>query len=91
MFFKCTCGCRALSVEKVADEIENITFGEIDIAMYHYGVESPTLWEKLRHCWEILRTGKNYPDEIVLSYSEAQRLGLELMEMTGEDNGQSND
>lgn len=88
-FYECACYCEALNVERdieILDYKDKAWDVNIYLAMFHRGTENhrPTLREKLRHCWRILKTGKNYADNIILSVEDARKLGLDLTEMTDE-------
>lgn len=88
-FYECQCHSEVLNVERCVDIIDyknkawdiNIYF-----AMWHLGTENhrPTFREKLRHCWRILKTGKNYCDNIILSLEDTRELAKDLIEMTDE-------
>jgi len=91
MFFKCDCGAEAIHVERDLELFDNKNkryINLINFSIYHFGTENhkPTLKEKLRHCWAILRTGKNYADQIILAEEAAMKLGEYLIELTNVDN-----
>jgi len=90
MYFKCDCSAEAIHVERdleLFDMTPHYT-SWINFCIYHCGTENhrPTLREKLRHCWAILKTGKNYADQIMLTEDVAKKLGEHLLELTDEDN-----
>lgn len=90
MFFKCDCGAEVINVERdieFIDDNQHCTYF-INFCIYHCGTENhkPTLKEKLRHCWQILKTGKNYADQIILTEDIAIKLSEHLIELTDEDN-----
>lgn len=89
MFFECDCGSEAISVERDLELFNNDTRYShfINFSIYHCGTENhkPTIREKLRHCWVILKTGKNYPDQIILTEDVAMKLGKHLLELTDKD------
>jgi len=88
-YYPCSCHSEVVNIER---DIE--MFGKEDkhydvsiyFAIYHYGTQDPrpTFSSKLRHCWQILKTGKNYPDNIILSVKEARKLAKELTQMSDE-------
>ncbi len=89
-FFKCTCGSEVVQIERdieVVDKNTGTWTADIYFAMFHYGTQNsrPTLREKLRHCWKILKTGKNFPDDIIMSMEEARSMGEYLIELTDQD------
>lgn len=88
-FFHCDCGKECIYVEKevdILDKEKNFKHIEVNFSIYHMGTmdHRPTFRDKLRHCWQILKTGKNYPDYIILSVSRAYRLGKYLLKITEE-------
>lgn len=90
MYFECDCGAEVIHVERdleLFDGNQHYTHW-INFCIYHCGTENhkPTLREKLRHCWQILKTGKNYADQIILTEDVAMKLGIHLLELTNEDN-----
>lgn len=88
-FYQCQCHSEVLNVER---NIEILNYKDkawdvnIYFAMYHYGTQNhrPTLREKLRHCWRILKIGKNYADDIILSVEDAREMGKDLLKMCDE-------
>lgn len=90
MFFKCDCGAEVIHVERDLElfDMKPYYASWINFCIYHCGTENhkPTLREKLRHCWVILKTGKNYADQIILTEDAARKLGKHLLELTDEDN-----
>lgn len=78
-YIKCECGSELIVVEPDNDD------AIIYMSMFEKGIDnnySMTLREKLRWCWHILTTGKPFTDELVLSYSEAKKLGNYLIKVT---------
>lgn len=86
-YFRCECYSEGIQVER---DVETIDYDKeffcvnVYFAKMHYGTSNnlPTLREKLRHCWRILRTGRNYADEVILSADKARELGNYLLEIT---------
>lgn len=88
-FYECQCHGEVLNVERSIDIIDykiKVWDASIYFAMLYYGTENhrPTLKEKLRHCWKILKTGKNYPDNIILSLEDTKELMKDLLKMCDE-------
>ena len=88
-FFKCNCGAEVVHIEReidILDKNKDVWDASVDFAMFHYGTENmrPTLKEKLRHCWQIIKTGKNYPDNIIMNIDEARSMGEFLIKITDE-------
>jgi len=73
-YYRCACRMEVLSIEEVDDEIY--------ISIYHMGRAG--LWNILRHCWKILRTGRPYGDQVVLAHPDAQDMGETLLKLTQE-------
>lgn len=88
-FYECQCASEVLNVQRdieVFDYEKEAWDIHIYLAMYHLGTENhrPVLRDKLRHCWKILKTGKNYADNIILSLEDARKLSRDLNEMCDE-------
>lgn len=88
-FYQCKCFTHVLHVIRGIDvDYEKKEHYNVDIylSMFHYGTENhkPTLKEKLRHCWKILKTGKNYEDNIILSLEDTKKLSKDLAELCDE-------
>jgi hypothetical protein len=62
LFLKCDCGGETLSAE--------IDDGELILSIYSLDWRY-TFWHKIKLIWHILRTGKPYTDQIVLSKENA--------------------
>lgn len=80
-WYKCDCGNEVLHIEEEIDKVSDdlsLVFLNISIWLQGHGDNRPSLRERLRHCWQILRTGKNYADEIILSWEEMNRLHADL-------------
>lgn len=78
--YKCDCGSEMLIVEpeiNIIDKDKHLFFLNVSIWLFGYN-SSPTLFEKLRHCWYILKTGQNYSDQIILSLASAKQLSEDL-------------
>lgn len=87
--FRCSCGSEMVQIERsieVIDRNKNIWDASIYFAMFHYGTQNhrPTLRDKLRHCWRIIKTGKNYADDVIMSIEEARNMGELLLNLTNE-------
>jgi len=88
-YYPCKCHSEVINIERDIDVFEKGHWdASIYFAIYHYGTQNPrpTFRNKLRHCWQILKTGKNYPDNIILSTEDAKKLGDELITLSDRDN-----
>lgn len=75
--FTCQCHTECLVVTDV-DE-----FG-VDVSFWRYG-NTPSNWRyRLRHIWQIIRTGTPYTDFVSLDRSTARELGKHLQQVTDE-------
>jgi hypothetical protein len=88
-YYSCSCGHEIIQLSDnidIFDREKKAYNAEIYFSMFHYGSQDHrySLKEILRHCWKILRTGKPYPDDVILSIEEAMRLGNDLMIMADE-------
>jgi hypothetical protein len=79
-YYTCDCGTEMLVIEPEIDAIdENRKLFFLNLSIWLYGYNSkPSWYERLRHCWHILKTGQNYADEIILSYAQAEKLSQDL-------------
>jgi len=82
-FFDCECGTEGFNWELDIDYFEKHYHAQIYMSLWHLGTvnNKPSLWEKLRHCWQILKTGKNFPDSLVLHIDTAKEAGEELLRL----------
>jgi hypothetical protein len=88
-YYECQCHAEILNVERCVDIIsykDKAWDASIYFSIWHLGTENhrPILREKLRHCWHILKTGKNYADNIILSVEDVRELGKDLLKMSDE-------
>lgn len=70
VFIECECGSHILKVEKDTDD------GEVSIyiSMYTFGTGKHGWTRRLINCWNILRTGTPYRDQLVLTEAEFSKL-----------------
>ncbi len=79
---ECECGTHMLQVESNIEtgsyipeqENEAIRFQSIYLAMFHYGNCKPSLLERIKRAFKVLKTGELYADQITLTPSEATKL-----------------
>jgi hypothetical protein len=51
----------------------------LNVSLWLLGYNSnPSIWQRLRHCWRILKTGQNYSDQIILNYESTKQLNKDL-------------
>jgi len=80
--YPCSCGSEAIYIEKY-EWLHNRD--EISFAIWYYGSNNKrTLWDKLQHCWQVLKTGKPYLDQICLDPVDALELAADLEAMARE-------
>jgi len=79
-YYKCDCGAEMLVMEPDVDKIDdNKSLFFLYLSIWLQGYDNkPTFYEKLRHCYHILKTGKNYSDQIILSFEQANKLYRDL-------------
>ena len=72
--FLCECGSEGLVIEP--DEEDK----QIYVSLYDrmYQTASKSIFERLRWCWHVLRTGEPWTDSIILDYETANRLADSL-------------
>lgn len=78
--YKCDCGIEMLVMEPEIDTIDDdksLFFLNLSIWLQGYN-NKPSLHEKLRHCYRILKTGNNYSDQIILNFEQAEKLYRDL-------------
>lgn len=82
-YYSCDCGVELVKVEK-DDEVNEIYF-----SIYSLGTGDNRIpfFLKLRYCWRILKTGRPYGDQIVLSFESAKRMGKYLIDLVGGSRG----
>ena len=82
MWYKCDCSNEVLHIEQDIDICGERKFVYLNVSIWHRGCDNkPTIRERLRHCWQILKTGKNYADEIILNFDDAKRLHKDLSDI----------
>lgn len=82
MWYKCSCGNETLHLEEeVTLCLRNKLVAYLDVSIWWRGRNKPSLLEKLRHCWQILKTGQNFSDEIILDFNEVKRLANDLNDL----------
>ena len=83
-YYNCDCGSEVLHIEEDNIQLESgetIVYLNIAIWLQGYNNNHPSWRERLRHCWQILRTGKNYADQIILNWDAVYRLYMDLDEI----------
>ena len=89
-FFKCACHAEGIHIERDIDLVNRDT-DVFDVQVYfskwHMGTANnrATLKEKLRHCWQILKTGHNFADDVILDVAKSRELANYILELTNED------
>jgi len=74
--FICSCGSEGITIEKFSDE------DELYLSVWERGFSYPMTWiQRLKHIWQILRNGKLYGDQLVLSPDTARALANKLNEL----------
>lgn len=82
-YYKCDCGAEILMIEPEIDKIDDdksLFFLNVSIWLQGYD-NKPSLYEKLRHCYHILKTGNNYSDQIILNFEQAEKLYCDLRDI----------
>jgi len=80
-WYKCDCGSEVLHIEAEAERIaDDKLVVYLNVSIMHVDSRR-SLWNKLRHCWHILRTGKNYADEIILNWENIKKLSEDVSEI----------
>lgn len=77
LYVQCQCHTEGFIVER--DEEMQLFY----VSMWELGSNSDnslTLWERVRHAWRILWTGKPYGDDICLSDESAKKVAAFLTE-----------
>jgi len=77
-FYQCKCGHETIEIQK-GDEDKEIFFSML---FYGYQNNKYSFFQLLRHCWQILRKGHPYADNVILSVEDAKKMGKDLLEMT---------
>ena len=74
----CDCHSEGITVLLVDDDTDDMAYFTI-MAMYRHMPMG--LWNRIRYCWKILRTGKPYGDQICMRRPALQALGVILNRM----------
>lgn len=79
-FYNCDCGTEGIIVDH-DDEDKQFYF-----VIWEYGQKGSQLgwWDRLRHCWKMLKSGFPYEDQTILCTEEAERLANDLLIKTKE-------
>ena len=70
--YVCSCGMEAIVFEFPTEHWDGHDF--CDIAIWERYSSSPSLWQRLRYCWRILRYGHPYTDGVCLNRSQIKKL-----------------
>lgn len=78
-FYECSCGSEGIMVSN--EEWDSETEPEIYLAFFHNGFYSKqlTLWDRLRWCFHIVKTGIPWNDMVILNKGQAKSLGEDLI------------
>ncbi len=81
-FFFCECHAEGMWIVKEA------TDKEFYFSFWGQGISprTPRLWDRLRSCWKILRTGVAYEDQLVISSETARRIASFIYSSIDKDN-----
>ena len=82
-FYECSCGTEglALSYEYEEKHDKEGAFPCIDVAFFNQGYKGRTmdLIERIKYCWQVLRTGEPYKDMIILEQKTAKKIAEVLL------------
>jgi hypothetical protein len=76
VIIKCDCGTHLLMVQSDKEDKYHAFY----LAMFGYGSQKRNLWNRIKIAFRILRTGKVYSDQLVLTPEEATKLLSFLVE-----------
>lgn len=78
--FHCDCGEELLVVTQDKEWPDNI-----EMAVWLRGRSYTLTWkDRIRYCWQIIRYGRPYNDQIILSRYKARKFAEQLFELTAE-------
>jgi len=77
--FMCNCHGEGINVEKFDN---NEIYLSLFYRCYNYPI---SIKERIRYCWNILKTGKPFNDQMILDNQTAEQLGRILINL-GENN-----
>jgi hypothetical protein len=79
-FFECSCHTEGIFL---SEECE----GTVSLAFFRNGFKGRilNLRDRIRFCWQILRTGIPYADEVMLYQENAKKLGEALIEFANKE------
>jgi hypothetical protein len=73
-YYDCVCGCSIIRLTLWHDSLT-----EVDFSILRYANWGRPGWgQRLRHIWEIIRTGTPWADEVILEIDEVKILKKEL-------------
>jgi hypothetical protein len=81
-FIECECGTHLLQIIHNAEYFDDIETNkqrirqEFWLAMFNYGNQKPSFWQRIRIIWNYLKTGKMHEDQMILTTEEAQKLAI---------------
>ncbi len=84
-WFNCDCGGEGLILDDEIDQVEHegkeIYVHSFNIALWEFGHSKGKigLGEKIRWCWNILKTGLPWTDSVILNPDEATKLANEIL------------
>ena len=78
IFIECDCGTHILKVESIIDLYDdNKRYNQdIQFAMFTYGEHVPkdSIWKRIKYCWNYMRKGTIFSDQLCFSEDEALKL-----------------
>lgn len=87
----CVCSSEVLYIQRDEDVCMDNDV-EYDIGIFsHYNVSGLSWKDKLRYCWEILKKGRPYGDQMILYESQMVELKEYLNKMIPENEGAKNE
>ncbi len=78
-FYQCDCGTEGIMISYEYIDKKDSCF--IDIAFFQHGFtrNKLSLKDKLRYCWNVIRTGLPFCDQVMLNKKIARELGNSLL------------
>lgn len=73
-YFRCSCSMEVLALEQ-DDGLVYVSIFEMQ--------KRNSLWQRIRHCWQILTTGTPYGDSVVFDKQTVEELRNHLDEIIG--------
>jgi len=86
-FYECNCYSEVLNAELdicILDREKDMYDAQVDLSIWYYGAQDHRYnWkEVLRHCWQVIKNRRPYPDQFCFDVQKAREFANDLLLMT---------